>query len=165
MTKNAGFTLIELLVVVLIIGILSAVALPQYNLTVAKARFTQAKVSAEAIRKAQEVFFLENGRYSVDLTELVIQPTGCSILNNGAWCWNEHYTCFVNDTHRDGSGNLVPTVYCSMKNPDVSYYAKPPSAVRQCFAGKDDALANKLCKNEGGTFTALVNGTNRYNLQ
>lgn len=105
--------------------------MPQYNLTVAKARFTQAKVSAEAIRKAQEVFFLENGRYSVDLTELIIQPTGCSILNNGAWCWNEHYTCFVNDTYRDGSGNLVPTVYCSMKNPDVSYYAKPPSAVRQ----------------------------------
>lgn len=56
-----GFTLIELLVVVLIIGILSAVALPQYTKAVRKARIAEAKVILRALTDAEDLYFLENG--------------------------------------------------------------------------------------------------------
>lgn len=54
MTNNRGFTLIELLVVVLIIGILSAVALPQYTISVEKARLTEGFITAKAITDSMQ---------------------------------------------------------------------------------------------------------------
>ena len=71
-----GFTLIELLVVVLIIGILAAVALPQYNKAVEKSRAVQALTSLDALAQAQEAYFLSHGNYAVSMRNLDIEvPT------------------------------------------------------------------------------------------
>lgn len=67
---NSAFTLIELLIVVLIIGILSAIALPQYQVAVAKAHLAQAFITARAIKDAEEVYYLANGQYTTHLDEL-----------------------------------------------------------------------------------------------
>jgi len=72
-----GFTLIELLVVVLIIGILSAIALPQYQKAVWKSRYIQAKTLAKQITDAEEAFYMANGVYTPDFDALdvSIPPT------------------------------------------------------------------------------------------
>ncbi len=61
---SAGFTLIELLVVVLIIGILSSVALPQYTKAVEKARSAEAMTMLSNLHKAAMIYDMENGEHS-----------------------------------------------------------------------------------------------------
>ena len=74
--KSAAFTLIELLVVVLIIGILAAVAVPQYQKAVEKSRAVEAMTLLEALGKAQTLYYLSNGVYSNDMSALDIQLPG-----------------------------------------------------------------------------------------
>lgn len=73
--NKPGFTLIELLVVVLIIGILAAIALPQYQRTVEKSRAMKAVVAVRALKDAQEVYYMSNGLYAPGFDGLDIEVT------------------------------------------------------------------------------------------
>ena len=75
--KQSGFTLIERLVVVLIIGILAAVALPQYEKAVAKIRFTQLQTAGKTLKDAMELYYMANGDYPQLWNQLDIEYQGC----------------------------------------------------------------------------------------
>ena len=71
-----GFTLIELLVVVLIIGILAAVALPQYTKAVEKSRATEAITLLGNLATAEQIYKMGQGQFTNDLTQLDLQLPG-----------------------------------------------------------------------------------------
>ena len=70
--RFGGFTLIELLAVVLIIGILAAIAYPQYQKAVIKARIARVLPQLKAIQEAQERFYMANGHYTTEKDDLDI---------------------------------------------------------------------------------------------
>ncbi len=94
--KKRGFTLIELLVVVLIVGILAAVAVPQYQKAVAKARITEIQTFLDSAEKARSVAMLQGKTWgsNIPLNELDIDTkamfSSCDANNectskDGSW--------------------------------------------------------------------------------
>ena len=68
-----GFTLIELLVVVLIIGILAAIALPQYQKATERAKATEAVVILKSLVQATQYYYLANGTWPTQFSELAVE--------------------------------------------------------------------------------------------
>ena len=97
-----GFTLIELLVVVLIIGILSAVALPQYTKAVEKSRAAEAMVFLRHLKDMGTMYMLEHGNNTgvVSFSDLGVDlPSGYSLEDTddgGVACNN--YWCFMTNS-------------------------------------------------------------------
>jgi type IV pilus assembly protein PilA len=70
--ENEGFTLIELLVVIVIIGILSAIALPSFLSQAAKSKQTEAKTFVGAVNRSQQAFRMENTSFATDIGVLQV---------------------------------------------------------------------------------------------
>ncbi|CAM3096446.1 prepilin-type N-terminal cleavage/methylation domain-containing protein [Corallococcus sp. ZKHCc1 1396] len=72
--KKGGFTLIELMIVVAIIGILAAIAIPNFIRFQAKSKQSEAKTNLKAIFTAQKAYFGEKDKYQVNFTVIGFDP-------------------------------------------------------------------------------------------
>ena len=81
LSKAEGFTLIELLVVIVIVGILSAVAIPQFLNQVRRSRTAEAQAALTAVGRASEVYRLDFSQYPDHYTRI---QYGCPSDSCGA---------------------------------------------------------------------------------
>ena len=100
MTNGAvGFTLIELLVVVLIIGILAAVAVPQYQKAVEKSRAREALSLLKSVYQAAKAYEMANGAWPESFDELAVE-----IPWTGNVRWRE--SSYIRDTRSNDLWSL-----------------------------------------------------------
>ncbi|MGL4618730.1 MAG: type IV pilin-like G/H family protein [Chroococcidiopsis sp.] len=71
-SPSKGFTLIELLVVIIIIGVLSAIALPSFLGATARAKQSEAKTTISSVNAAQSAYRSENSSFATDMDSLAL---------------------------------------------------------------------------------------------
>ena len=155
-----GFTLIELLVVVLIMGILSAAALPQYQTAVDKTRYSTLMDVVKAMKDGQELYYLANGNYSSDFSQLDIEMPllNGSVSGRTVTYPNGQFFMLEND---GGLGHEY--VYGRDPKVNITYLLyldhTTNAGKRFCWAYDNNDRANRVCRGMGGT-NPVLNGGN-----
>ena len=160
-----AFTLIELLVVVLIIGILAAVALPQYQKAVIKSRYAKLKPIVEAIVQAENIYYLANGQYTDVVSNLDIDfPAGGAPKENITYTRQDFDWGWCQIQFSEGT---YLTVYCvNQNNMEYEVLLYTPTTIRRRCSVRDSNdttdIRVQLCQTETGKTKPVNNKATRH---
>ena len=143
---DEGFTLIELLVVIIIIGVLSAIALPSFINQAAKARGAEAKSNVGSMNRAQQAVYLENQSFTAVFSDL-----GLSMVNS-----TDNFSYSATGVDTDSVTNLGTS-----KKTDIKSYVGGTFYIPSTTTAPEGATSTILCEsNKPGAFTTAPNATN-----
>ena len=139
-----GFTLIELLVVVLIIGILSAVAVPQYQKAVEHARSAEALTLMAAMSESAQRYYDQHESWPSDFSQLDVEIPVFEGTSHGGKSFHLEFVIAVNDfvimAIRRNPAHTYTLSTTITPQEDGSY-----SVVRSCDTGGPDEKAEEYC--------------------
>lgn len=152
---SRGFTLIEVLVVVLIIGILTSVALPQYRKAVVKTRVMKLLPLIRAIDSAEQVYYSTYMQYTGKFADLDISmPGGGSVNTEGTRIDYSDFVCYMSGN----AGRTELSVYCNSKDSSAPRIEKYFTRDYFFCWYNSGSVQEKICasiaegKNKGSTY-------------
>ena len=95
LSKDAGFTLIEVMTVVVVIGILAAIALPNYQEYLLRSKLVDASSSLSQIRVQLEQYYQDNRSYDAKPDEPAGECGGAAVSGSDSRYFS--YTCSTSD--------------------------------------------------------------------